>query len=56
VIFKEALGVALRVRELKETKISSSSLLINAHAHAKPTCERGERRERERQIWTLIFF
>jgi hypothetical protein len=34
VIFKEALGVALRVRELKETKISSSSLLINAHAHA----------------------
>jgi hypothetical protein len=56
------------VGELKETKIFSSSFLINDHMHAAnsskscPPWERGERREgeerreRERQIGTLMLF
>jgi hypothetical protein len=51
--------------ELKGTKISSSSFLINDHMHAANSSkpwekreerERGERRERERQIGTLVLF
>jgi hypothetical protein len=51
------------VGELKGTKISSSSFLINDHMHAANSSkpwekreERGERREREREIWTLMLF
>jgi hypothetical protein len=53
------------VRELKGTKISSSSFLINDHMHAAnsskpcPTWERREGEEREekgREIGTLMLF
>jgi hypothetical protein len=53
------------VGELKGTKISSFSFLINGHMHAANSSkpweereerERGERRERERQIETLMLF
>jgi hypothetical protein len=51
------------VGELKGTKISSSSFLINDHMHAANSSkpwekreEREERREREREIWTLMLF
>jgi hypothetical protein len=55
------------VGELKGTKILSSSFLINDHMHAansSETCPRwerrerreGERREREREIATLMLF
>jgi hypothetical protein len=62
------LNFASRGGELKGTKISSSSFLINDHMHAdnssKPCPpwerreERGERerREREREIGTLMLF
>jgi hypothetical protein len=53
------------VEELKGTKISSSSFLINDHMHAANSSkpwekreerERGERKEREREIETLMLF
>jgi hypothetical protein len=49
------------VEELKGTKISSSSFLINDHMHAANSPShahlgRGERREREREIETLMLF
>jgi hypothetical protein len=53
------------VGELKETKISSSSFLINDHMHAANSSKpwekreergRGEGRERDRKIRTLILF
>jgi hypothetical protein len=59
------LNFASRGGELKGTKISSSSFLINDHMHAANSSKpwekreergRGERREREREIGTLIPF
>jgi hypothetical protein len=59
------LNFASRGGGAKRTKISSSSLLINDHMHAANSSKpwekreergRGERREREREIGTLILF